>query len=156
MTTGPFFDPLGRTKDEGSLLREVAIVRQWVSDLMARLGGTERVECYHALILALHAFRDCLPREEAVRLGVSLPPLLRGLYFEGWRGDRGPATMRTYRGFLLRLETDTGRSPCIDPEGLAHDVLALLSDRLPASEADIIRAATPVALQSLWPDWSAT
>lgn len=144
--------PRSEEADEASLLHEVVIVRQWVSDLMARQDWKDREPSYHALLATLHAFRDCLPREEAVRLGVALPRLVRGLYFEGWRGGRGPATARTRRGFLERLHEGVGRDPGIDPDQLARAFFAVLTDRVPASEIENIKAATPIALHAFWPD----
>jgi uncharacterized protein (DUF2267 family) len=147
-----FKEPLKTEQDEASLLHEVVVVRQWVSDLMARLDWRERKPSYHALLTVLHAFRDCLPREDAVHLGVALPPLLRGLYFEGWRGGRGPAPARTRTGFLERIHEGVGRDPGVDPSQLARAAFALLADKLPPAETENVRAATPAALHVFWPD----
>jgi len=138
--------------DEASLFHEVVIARQWVSDLMAFLDWKERAPSYRALLTALHAFRDCLSRDDAVRLGVALPPLVRGLYFEGWRGGRGPAAARTRKGFLERLHEGVGRDPGIDPDQLARAFFAVLVDKLPRPEVENIRAATPIVLHAFWPD----
>jgi Uncharacterized conserved protein (DUF2267) len=51
---------------------------------MLRLGWQDRDKVYVALIAALHALRDWLPRDEAICIGACFPPLLRGLYYEGW------------------------------------------------------------------------
>jgi uncharacterized protein (DUF2267 family) len=53
---------------------------------MLRLGWQDRDKVYAALIAALHALRDWLPRDEAIYIGAYFPPLLRGLYFEGCTG----------------------------------------------------------------------
>lgn len=137
---------------EASLAHEVVVVRQWVSDLMTRLVWRERGPSYRAFLAALHAFRDCLPKDDAIHLGVALPPLVRGLYLEGWRGARGPAPARTRKGFLERLHEGVGRDPGIDPERLARAFLALLVDKLPAADIENVRAATPLALHAFWPD----
>lgn len=142
----------GIDADEAALLHEVVVVRQWVSDLMARLDWRHRKASYHALVAILHAFRDCLAREDAVRLGVALPPLVRGLYFEGWHGSRGPAPARTRQGFLERLHEAVGRDPGVDPEQYAKGFFALLASRLPPAEAENARAATPLPLHVFWPD----
>ena len=137
---------------EASLVHEAVVVRQWVSDLMARLGWRERRPSYCALLAALHAFRDCLPKDDAIHLGVALPPLIRGLYFEGWRGARGPASARTRRGFLERLHEGVGRDPGIDSDQLARAFFALLVDKLSSADNENARAATPIALHVFWPD----
>jgi uncharacterized protein (DUF2267 family) len=43
---------------------------------MRRLGWHDRERSYLALLAALHALRDCLPRDEAVYVGARLPVLL--------------------------------------------------------------------------------
>ena len=68
----------------------------WIDDLMRRLAWHDRERVYLALLATLHALRDCLGRDEAVHLGAHLPPLLRGLYYEGWHpGGRGLAKTPT-------------------------------------------------------------
>jgi uncharacterized protein (DUF2267 family) len=152
MSTQIIRGPLKTELDEASLLHEVVVVRQWVSDLMARLDWRERKPSYHALLTAFHAFRDCLSREDAVHLGVALPLLVRGLYFEGWRGGRGPASARTRKGFLERLHEGVGRDPGIDPDQLARAFFAVLAAKLSPSEVENVRAATPIVLHAFWPD----
>ncbi len=121
---------------------------------MARSDWKDREPAYRALLAGLHAFRDCLSTEDAVHLGFSLPPPVRGLYLEGWRGSRGPSSSRTRKGFLERVHEAVGRDPGIDPDLLAHAIFGLLADRLPAIEIENVRAATPASLHVYWPDQS--
>lgn len=144
--------PQNEETGESKLLHEVVVVRQWVSDLMARLEWKEREPSYRALLAGLHAVRDCLSKDDAIHLGLALPLLLRGLYFDGWRGSRGPAPSRTRKGFIERIHEAVSRDPGIDPDLLAHALFALLADRLPALEIENMRAATPAALHVYWPD----
>jgi uncharacterized protein (DUF2267 family) len=97
----------------------------------------------------LHALRDCLPREEAIHIGLALPVLLRGFYFEGWRSAR-PHVLRTRKAFLQRVHDGVDQDPGVDAEQAAHAVCALLADRLPAAEIENARAATPAALHAFW------
>src|SRR6516162_5978185 len=79
----------------------VRATEDWIDDLMRRLGWHDRERIYLALLAALHALRDCLPRDEAVYVGAHLPALLRGLYYEGWHpGGRGlpRAAVRSWSG----------------------------------------------------------
>jgi uncharacterized protein (DUF2267 family) len=62
----------------------VSETEAWVDDVMRRLGWHDRERVYLVLLATLHALRDSLPRDEAVYIGAQLPPLLRGLYYEGW------------------------------------------------------------------------
>jgi uncharacterized protein (DUF2267 family) len=62
----------------------VNATEEWVDDLLRRLGWTDRERVYLVLLASLHALRDAVARDEAVYIGAQLPPLLRGLYYEGW------------------------------------------------------------------------
>ncbi len=125
--------------------------QEWISDLMKRLGWQDRGRVFAALIATLHALRDCLPYDEAVYVGAYFPPLLRGLYYDGWHPGHRRGAMRTRKAFLERIHESLHRDPGIDPENVAHAVFALVAARLPASELEEARAATPGALHGLWP-----
>ena len=105
---------------------------------MARRQDHDKV--YSALIAALHALRDWLPREEAIFMGACFPPLLRGLYYEGWHVTGHPPT-KSRRAFLERIHDGEHREP--DAEQVAKAVLALLAARLPAAELENAKAAKP-------------
>ena len=122
----------------------------WIDDLQSRLSWHDRERVYNALLAALHALRDSLPRDEAIYIGAQLPPLLRGLYYEGWHpSTRGAARSRT--AFLERIHDSLRREPGIDPEQVARAVFAMLTARLPAAEVEDAKAATPKSLHNLWP-----
>ena len=123
---------------------------EWVEDVRSRLDWHDRDRAYLALLATLHALRDYLPREEAVYVGAQLPPLLRGLYYEGWH----PAARPPGRGrsaFLERIHDGMHRDVAVDPETVAHAVFALLATRLPAAELEDAKAATPRVIHNLWP-----
>ena len=65
----------------------VSETEAWIDDITHRLGWHDRERAYLVLLATLHALRDSLPRDEAVYIGAQLPPLLRGLYYEGWHPD---------------------------------------------------------------------
>jgi len=138
MTATPEFEAALRTAEE------------WVDDLVQRLGWQGRRRAYAALLAAMHALRDCLPREQAIYLGAQLPVLLRGLYYEGWHPG-GHSLGRSRSAFLERIHDGVHRDPGIDAEQVARAVLAMLAARLPAAEVEEARAATPEALHNLWP-----
>lgn len=129
----------------------VEVAEDWVAELMRRLKWRERDMGYRALTACLHALRDALPKDAATFLGLALPLLIRGLYFEGWRPSGRPPASRTRKGFLDRIHEGVGRDPGVDPEQVAHAVLALLSDWLPKAEIENARTASPAALHAFWP-----
>lgn len=122
----------------------------WIDGLMRRLGWHDRERAYLALLATLHALRDSLPRDEAIYLAAQLPPLLRGLYYEGWHPAARPLT-KSRSAFLARIHDGVHRDPGIDPEQVARAVFAMLAERLPPAEVEDARAATPSALHNLWP-----
>jgi uncharacterized protein (DUF2267 family) len=128
----------------------VNATQEWVDDLMRRLGWHDRERVYLVLLASLHALRDAVARDEAVYLGAQLPPLLRGLYYEGWHPGARQA-LRSRAAFLERIHDGVHRDPGIDPEEVAHAVFALLAARLPAAELEDAKAATPKLLHNLWP-----
>jgi len=129
----------------------VHAAKEWVADLTRRLGWQDQGKACLALSAALHALRDCLPLDEAVYLGVQLPVLLRGVYYDGWHPTGRSFRLRTRAAFLERVHEGVRRDPAIDPEQVARTLLALLADRLPASEIEDAKAVTPEPLRGLWP-----
>ncbi len=122
----------------------------WIDDLLHRLGWRDRERVYRALLATLHALRDALAWDEVVYVGAQLPPLLRGLYYEGWHpGKRGSPSTR--QAFLERIHDGLHRDPGIDAEQVARAVLAMLAARLPPGEVEDAKAATPKSLHNLWP-----
>jgi uncharacterized protein (DUF2267 family) len=134
-----------------NLEKAVPDVEAWLTDLKQRLQWRDREKVYLALIVTLHALRDCLPRDEAVYLGAQLPVLLRGLYYEGWHPSARIARAKSRSAFVERIEEGLHRDPGIDAEKVADAVFSLLADRVPAAELEEAKAATPSALRMFWP-----
>ena len=123
----------------------------WLADLKQRLKWHDREKVYLAFMATLHALRDSLPRDVAVYLGVQLPVLLRGLYFEGWHPSARVTRAKSRSAFIERIQEGVHRDPGIDAEEVASAVLALLAERLPAPELEDAKAATPTSLRMFWP-----
>jgi len=123
---------------------------EWIVDLNHRLGWHHRGRAYIALCSSLHALRDALPLREAIYLGAQFPPLLRGIYYEGWHPAELPV-LPDRASFLSRIHDALHRDLAIDPEQVARMVLALIADRIDAAELENVKAATPGELRTLWP-----
>jgi uncharacterized protein (DUF2267 family) len=121
-----------------------------VDDLMHRLAWHDRKRTFLALLTSLHALRDCLGRDETVYVGAHLPPLLRGLYYEGWHPSGRPVA-RHRDAFLKRVREGMHRDPAIDAQAVMCGVFALLAARLPAVEVENAKAAMPGDLLNFWP-----
>lgn len=65
----------------------------WLNELADELGTSDRHKAYEVLRAFLHALRDRLPVETAVKLGAQLPMLVRGFYYEGWDPTDKPDKM---------------------------------------------------------------
>jgi len=124
---------------------------QWVDDLDQRLGWLDRDKVYLALVAALHALRDSLPPQEAVFLAEHLSPLVRGLYYEGWRMTKPSRGAKTRDAFLERIRDGVRHDAGIDADEVGRAVLALLAAHLPAAEFENVKAATPKELRAFWP-----
>jgi uncharacterized protein (DUF2267 family) len=79
-----------------------------------------------------------------------LPPLQRGLDYEGWRPGVHRAA-QSLAALCARVHEAVDHDPGVDPEAAARAVLALLAARLPASEIEDVIAATRKALRVVWP-----
>lgn len=130
----------------------LAASEKWVEDLRSRLGWEHAEYADLALRGTLHALRDDLPTDEAIRLGSALPALLRGFYYEGWHPRHRPIGQKSRETFFSRVHDGVHRDPGIDPERVSHAVFALLAERLPSADLEEIKAATPASLHGLWPD----
>jgi uncharacterized protein (DUF2267 family) len=137
-------------RDIQELERALPETEEWIDSLTQRLGWRDRSKAYAALLGTLHALRDSLPRDEAVYVGSQLPPLLRGLYYEGWHPD-AHISAKSRTAFLERIHEGVHRDLAIDPEQVANTVFALLAARLPPDELEDAKAATPNHLRFLWP-----
>ncbi len=124
----------------------------WVEALRSRLGWESVAKSHSALCAVLQVLRDHLPLEEAIQLGVQLPVLLRGEYFEGFHPRRDPLPLSDRGDFFMLVHEAIHRDPAIEPEMLARTVLSLVADRLPAAQRAQIEAASPAPLHGLWPD----
>lgn len=122
----------------------------WVDDLMQTLGWHDRHRAWLALLATLHALRDSLGRDEAVYVGAQLPPLLRGLYYEGWHPHARPTNSRS--AFFERILDGMHHDVAVDAEQIARAVMALLATRMSGAELEEAKAATPAAIHNLWPD----
>src|SRR5262245_11315930 len=86
-----------------SIDRTIARTNEWLVELRLLLNDAD-TDSLATLRAVLHALRDRLPLMAGVRLGAQLPTLLRGVYYEGWRPDRGHVHTRTLEEFLALVE----------------------------------------------------
>ena len=92
------------------------------------LGWADHRRAWYLLMETLHALRDLLPADDAVKLGAQLPFLVRGAYFDGWIACHTPAGACGKNAFV--------GAPLDDPENVIRAVLDLLRRRVSSNEFD--------------------
>jgi uncharacterized protein (DUF2267 family) len=125
---------------------------QWLDEVGAELGWTERYDAYIALRAVLQTLRDLLPLEEAVEFGAQLPMILRGVYYENWKGIPSPGLPSDPRGPLDRVGDHLAEAflpP--DGEGVTRAVLKVVARRVSDGEIHHIGHRLPPSVRRLWP-----
>jgi uncharacterized protein (DUF2267 family) len=119
---------------------------EWLADLKERAALETHNQAYAMFRAVLIEVRDRLPREDVAAFGDLLPPLVRGLYYEGWsigapRPERDPVES-------VRLRIAAHHTP---PDTIIADVLSLMSRRLEPREGVILKKLLPAELRAFWP-----
>ena len=115
----------GETLD--SSIRESDV---WLRSMMHHLGTEDRQVAWVALRATLHAVRDRIGPENAVRVGSCLPTALRGLYYEDWQTGTGPTEEGRAPAFLARVQDHIPGDSGIIPEVAARATAAVMRERL--------------------------
>jgi len=130
----------------------IAETDAWIDEFMALIGWHDRSLSFAAFMGALHAFRDSLPWDEAATAAAYFPPLLRGLYFEGWHPTSRSLPLTERDAVLGRIRDAVHQQPRVEPENVMRALFSLLAKRLPASELEDIKAVSPDELHAFWPE----
>ena len=123
----------------------------FVKIVMRDLETDDRRMAFGALRGALHALRDNLNVGEMAHLSAQLPMLLRGLFYEGWAPDGGPAHERHLSDFLAHVARQLPPQLEQTPEAAARAAFAALSERMDAGEVTKLVSHLPRDLRALWP-----
>lgn len=134
------------------LTSAIAETDAWIDEFMTLIGWHDRNLSFAAFMGALHAFRDSLPWDEAAAAAAYFPPLLRGLYFEGWHPTSSSLPLTNRDAVLGRIRDAVHQQPRVEPENVMRALFSLLAKRLPASELEDIKAVSPDELHALWPE----
>ncbi|MCR9220751.1 MAG: DUF2267 domain-containing protein [Alphaproteobacteria bacterium] len=123
----------------------------WLKDLMQLLGTEDRKAAYRILRATLHALRDRIGEGNALHLGAQLPILLRGVYYEGWRGAASQSKERRTAAFLEHVQAESGHALHGDVEADVRAVFTLLWERIDAGEIAKLIQLFPAEMRDLWP-----
>ena len=123
----------------------------WVDEFVALIAWHNRDLAFTALVSALHAFRDSMPWDEAANIAAYFPPLLRGIYFEGWHPASRSLPLTTKSVFFERIRDAVHQNPGVESEQVVRALFSLLAKRMPQSELEDLKALAPEELHAYWP-----
>ena len=126
------------------------VVAEWLNELCADLGWSEKGRAYLLLRETLHAIHDLLSVAEAADLAAQLPVLVRGIYFEGWQPAAMPIRARSKSDLLARVSAKFGKAPLPDPERAVMAVLDLLRRHVSAGEIAQVRQSMRKPIREMW------
>lgn len=122
----------------------------WMAEICEEMGYEDRQVAYHALRGVLFALRDRLPVNEVFDLAAQLPTLIRGIFFEGYRGD-GPVKYNRDQ-FILAVNEELQTGGGMDPLMAIRAMLTVLNNRISPGELSHVREVLPGDIRSLWPE----
>jgi uncharacterized protein (DUF2267 family) len=134
-----------------SLEHAVQETNTWLKALTEHLHLDDRHQAYNALRAVLHSLRDRLTPEMAVHLGAQLPPLVRGIYYEGWHMAGKPTKDRSVQEFADHVRERLPPRFPMDPVTVSKGVFKLLWEKLDPGESAKIIEHLPMPLRVLWP-----
>lgn len=125
----------------------------WLKELMQELNWSDHRKTYVTFRCVLHAVRDHMPVNDAVRFGQAFPMLIRGFYFDHWDPTDKPLSVRTRTDFLSVLSTYMSRDGDTKPnaEIVARAVFRLLNRKIIDGEIEDVQYLLPNAVLDLWP-----
>lgn len=130
---------------------------EWLNGLIDILDWKDKdgkQNAYVVLRATLHALRDRLPFEIAVKFGAQLPMLIRGFYYEGWKPNITPIKVKGAEEFLdfvaARLMNTTILNEN-DLETIVRAVFEVIAMHISDGEVNHIKQALPVHIAALWP-----
>lgn len=125
--------------------------KNWLREVMQRLGTDDAHTGHTAMRVTLHALRDRIGPENAVHLGAQLPTLIRGIFYEGWHPSATPTKERHKQDFLDHVRKELRTGTPIDPETAIRAVLEVVCEKTAEGEAVKLARMFPKDMRELWP-----
>jgi len=102
--------------------------------------------------VVLRAVRDRIPLELAVHLGSQLPLLVRGIYYDQWHAPgRMNGKPRSLDEFLKPIGERLALIRPMDARAATDAVFTVLARHVDPGQAEKVRHALLVEVQTLWP-----
>ena len=129
--------------------RTVQDTNVWLKAIEEELQFDNRQQAYNALRAVLHALRDRLPPEVAIKLGARLPILVRGIYYEGWHVAGTPTRERHVRDFVQHVASELPQLFPADALAVTRGVFEILWEKLDPGEFEKVMNNLPAPLRDL-------
>lgn len=121
----------------------------WLKELEEEIPLENRQQAYSALRAVLHALRDRLPPDVAIKFGAQLPILIRGIYYEGWHAASTPTRERRVEEFVEHVWSELPQLFPADALTVTRGVFEILSQKLDGGAFDKMMHHLPAALRDL-------
>lgn len=121
----------------------------WLKAVQEELQLDNRQQAYSALRAVLHALRDRVPPDVAIKLGAQLPILVRGIYYENWHAAETPTKERHAAEFADHVATQLPQQYPVNPLTVVRGVFETLWRMLDPGEFEKLMSHLPSAVRSL-------
>ncbi|MGJ5223705.1 DUF2267 domain-containing protein [Bradyrhizobium sp. HKCCYLR1023] len=121
----------------------------WLKAIEEKLDLGSRQQAYNALRAVLHALRDRVPPEVAIKLGAQLPILLRGIYYENWHAAGTPTKERHASDFADHVAMELPQQFPIAPLTVIRGVFEIAWEKLDPGEFEKLMHHLPVQIREL-------
>ncbi len=121
----------------------------WLKGVEEELELDDRHQAYNALRAVLHALRDRIPPEVAVKLGAQLPLLVRGIYYEGWHPATTPTKERHVEDFAQHVRSQLPSSFPVEASAVVRGVFEVLWEKLDPGEFEKVMNHLPASLRAM-------
>lgn len=125
------------------------LTNAWLNGVEDELVLDNHQEAYRALRAVLHALRDRLPPEVAIKLGAQLPILVRGFYYENWHAAGTPTRERHLEDFADHIASELPDNFPVDALAAARGVFEILWEKLDPGEFEKMLHHLPASFRSL-------
>ena len=130
--------------------RSVEKMNIWLRDMAFELGTPDRAEAYRELRAVLHTRRDRLTVDEAAQLAAQLPPLVRGIFYDGWDPSRTPKRYREAGDFLEHVRAEAGLSGETEASYAVAGAARVLRAHVSEGELEDVVAVLPEPIRPLF------
>ncbi len=134
----------------------VIAAQVWLKEIQDLADNHDPHLAYHALRATLHALRDRIPAGAGAHFAAQLPTLLRGVFYENWKPDHAPKTVRDREAFLDLIRSEYQYPKDADLEYLSAAVFETINHQVSRDLAVKTRRLLNAELQELWPEPSNT